>query len=213
MRTPGTSRSKADRRSGNPVLGVVLTAAAVLLPVPAATAEDHAALAAKRLGITMQAQQKANWCWAAAGNAAEGARRLPGGTVFREPQIDAWYVHRGTEVLPLDEDAIRAVGADGTTLAAYRHRVRAAYADKLPGSAYAKEGRAGGYGTSAAPPGTAGASGTALGTAPRAATASAAAAPGSPFPAGPAAAAAAAAAAVATALACARARRPHRRRP
>ncbi|WP_078887714.1 hypothetical protein [Streptomyces sp. NRRL S-118] len=145
--------------------------------------------------------------------AAEGARRLPGGTVFREPRIDAWYVHRGTEVLPLDEDAIRAVGADGTTLAGYRHRVRAAYADKLPGSPYAKEGRAGGYGTSAAPPGTAGASGTARGTAPRAATASAAAAPGSPFPAGPAAAAAAAAAAVATALVGARARRRHRRRP
>lgn len=82
--------------------------------------------------------------------AAEGARALPGGTVFQEPQIDAWYVHKGNRVLPLDEDAVDAVGARGTTLAAYRTRVRRAYADKLPGSAYARSGRAGGYGPSAA---------------------------------------------------------------
>ncbi|WP_103507554.1 hypothetical protein, partial [Streptomyces sp. SM13] len=51
---------------------------------------------------------------------AQGARALPGGTVFREPQIDAWYVHDGSRVLPLDEDATTAVGAKGTTLDAYR---------------------------------------------------------------------------------------------
>ncbi|ANW22058.1 hypothetical protein [Streptomyces clavuligerus] len=80
-----------------------------------------------------------------------GERRLPGGTVFREPQIDGWYVTRGTKVLPLDEDATRAIGARGTGLDAYRDRVRAAYGDKLPGSAYAKKGVAGGYGTDGAP--------------------------------------------------------------
>nr|WSW69872.1 hypothetical protein OG461_28790 [Streptomyces sp. NBC_00995] len=84
--------------------------------------------------------------------AAAGARRLPGGIVFREPQIDAWYVQKGSRVLPLDGDAVRAVGPGGTTLAAYRTRVRAAYADKLPGSGYARAGRAGGYGPSAAGP-------------------------------------------------------------
>ncbi|MFI6104932.1 hypothetical protein [Streptomyces sp. NPDC051310] len=143
--------------------------------------------------------------------AVEGARRLPGGTVFREPQIDAWYVHKGTEVLPLDADAIRAVGADGTTLAAYRHRVRAAYGDKLPGSAYAKAGRAGGYGTPAEPPGTA-ATAAPPGTAAASAIApgAASATPGNPFPAGPAAAAATAA--VAAALAGFRARRRHHHR-
>ncbi|MCM2390856.1 hypothetical protein NBG84_21565 [Streptomyces sp. CWNU-1] len=78
-----------------------------------------------------------------------GASKLAGGTVFREPQIDAWYVSKGAKVLPLDEDAVRAVGTKGTTLAAYRDRVRAAYADKLPGSAYAKKGVAGGYDHSA----------------------------------------------------------------
>ncbi|MFF4448008.1 hypothetical protein [Streptomyces sp. NPDC001502] len=74
-----------------------------------------------------------------------GAEKLPGGTVFREPQIDAWYVAGGSRVLPLDEDAVRAVGAGGTSLAAYRARVAGAYGDKLPGSPYAGRGAAGGY--------------------------------------------------------------------
>lgn len=74
-----------------------------------------------------------------------GAAKLPGGTVFREPQIDAWYVAGGDRVLPLDEDAVAAVGERGTTLAAYRVRVTRAYGDKLPGSAYAVRGEAGGF--------------------------------------------------------------------
>ncbi|MFI8998326.1 hypothetical protein [Streptomyces sp. NPDC053542] len=73
-----------------------------------------------------------------------------GGTLFREPQIDAWYVQRGDRVLPLDADAKRAVGAAGTTVAAYQKRVHAAYGDKLPGSAYDRRGEAGGYGERAA---------------------------------------------------------------
>ncbi|MFE2378737.1 hypothetical protein [Streptomyces sp. NPDC059398] len=77
--------------------------------------------------------------------AAKGAAALPGGTVFREPQINAWYATKGTRVVPLDTEAVRAIGAGGTTLAAYQHRVHQAYADKLPGSAYAKKGEAGGY--------------------------------------------------------------------
>nr|WSX52473.1 hypothetical protein OG409_28180 [Streptomyces sp. NBC_00974] len=74
-----------------------------------------------------------------------GAAKLPGGTVFREPQIDAWYVARGGSVLPLDEDGVRAVGEQGVSLAAYRARVVKAYGDKLPGSAYARSGKAGGF--------------------------------------------------------------------
>ncbi|MFJ4688711.1 hypothetical protein [Streptomyces sp. NPDC088789] len=85
--------------------------------------------------------------------AQRGERLLPGGTVFREPQIDAWFVSKGAKVLPLDKDAIRAVGAEGSTLDAYRARVRAAYGDKLPGSAYAKKGVAGGYDSSTEPGG------------------------------------------------------------
>ncbi|MER5544906.1 hypothetical protein ABT072_21180 [Streptomyces sp. NPDC002589] len=74
------------------------------------------------------------------------------GTVFREPQIDAWYVVRGGRVLPLDPDARRAVGKGGVTLAAYQRLVHAKYGDKLPGSAYDRAGKGGGYGGTAAPP-------------------------------------------------------------
>ncbi|MFE2009526.1 hypothetical protein [Streptomyces sp. NPDC059491] len=84
--------------------------------------------------------------------AEQGARLLPGGLVFREPQIDAWYVQKGAKVLPLDDDAVRAVGRGGTSLTAYRERVARAYADKLPGSAYARKGAAGGYGSAPAAP-------------------------------------------------------------
>ncbi|WP_051805080.1 hypothetical protein [Streptomyces sp. NRRL F-2747] len=91
-----------------------------------------------------------------------GAAKLPGGTVFREPQIDAWYVAAGDRVLPLDEDAERAVGTGGVTLAVYRARVVKAYGDKLPGSAYARKGEAGGYAEAAAEAG--GGAGTGAGT-------------------------------------------------
>ncbi|WP_405565474.1 hypothetical protein [Streptomyces sp. NBC_01180] len=86
--------------------------------------------------------------------AAKGAAKLPGGTVFHEPQINAWYVAKGARILPLDTEAVHAVGAHGTTLAAYQHRVHEAYGDKLPGSAYAKKGEAGGYADAATGTGT-----------------------------------------------------------
>ncbi|BDM68069.1 hypothetical protein HEK616_15560 [Streptomyces nigrescens] len=81
---------------------------------------------------------------------AAGAARDAAGTVFHEPQIDAWYLQRGDRIEPLDADARKAVGAHGTTVAAYRKRVAKAYGDKLPGSAYDKRGEAGGYGPKAA---------------------------------------------------------------
>lgn len=77
--------------------------------------------------------------------AARGERKAPGGTVFHEPQIDAWYVQRGDRVLPLDGDARDAVGERGTSLGAYQRRVHDAYGGKLPGSGYDRDGRAGGY--------------------------------------------------------------------
>ncbi|MEV5594359.1 hypothetical protein [Streptomyces sp. NPDC052496] len=74
-----------------------------------------------------------------------------GGTVFQEPQINAWYEQRGDRIRPLDAEARKAVGAGGTTVAAYQKRVAEAYGDKLPGSAYDRRGAAGGYGPQAAP--------------------------------------------------------------
>ncbi|MCJ0872782.1 hypothetical protein MTF69_26215 [Streptomyces sp. AP-93] len=92
-----------------------------------------------------------------------GAAKLPGGTVFREPQIDAWYVAGGERVLPLDPDAIDAVGERGMSIAAYRARVVKAYGDKLPGSAYAKSGKAGGFAPTEAAAGSGGTRGLPVG--------------------------------------------------
>ncbi|GAA3910381.1 papain-like cysteine protease family protein [Streptomyces gulbargensis] len=44
------------------------TVAAAPVTAAAPDGEDVSAFAAKRLNITMQAQQKTNWCWAAGGN-------------------------------------------------------------------------------------------------------------------------------------------------
>jgi hypothetical protein len=67
-----------------------------------------------------------------------------GGTVFREPQLNAWYVLRGGRVLPLDGEARASVGG-GVSLAAYQKLVRQRYGDKLPGSGYDRAGLGGGF--------------------------------------------------------------------
>ncbi|WP_457028360.1 hypothetical protein [Kitasatospora sp. P5_F3] len=92
-----------------------------------------------------------------------------GGTVFREPQLNAWYVLRDGRVLPLDDDAVRSVGQAGVTLTAYQQLVHQRYGDKLPGSAYDRAGKGGGYETAGPaaepdglPPLTAGVAGAAL---------------------------------------------------
>lgn len=87
--------------------------------------------------------------------AAQGA----GGTVFREPQLNAWYVLRGGRVLPLDVEARDSVGAGGVTLAAYQKLVHQRYGDKLPGSAYDRAGKGGGFETQTAQPRSASGSG------------------------------------------------------
>ncbi|MFC9331830.1 hypothetical protein [Kitasatospora sp. NPDC057015] len=79
-----------------------------------------------------------------------------GGTAFREPQINAWYVLREGRVLPLDEEARLSVGAGGISLAAYQELVHRRYGDKLPGSAYDRAGEGGGYRPDAAAPETSG---------------------------------------------------------
>ncbi|MFJ2772832.1 papain-like cysteine protease family protein [Streptomyces sp. NPDC087300] len=84
MRHPYSTKSSPGRRRCLSAVAVVAAAlfaaptaaaaAAPLDPAPAraattaTAAADPSVLAAKRLNITMQAQQKTNWCWAAAGN-------------------------------------------------------------------------------------------------------------------------------------------------
>ncbi|MBO2450959.1 hypothetical protein J4573_27945 [Actinomadura barringtoniae] len=71
--------------------------------------------------------------------------RAAGGTVFTEPQIHAWYRLANGRVTGLNDTALTSVGKGGVTVAAYQRLVHTRYADKLPGSPYAKSGRLGGY--------------------------------------------------------------------
>ena len=96
---------------------------------------------------------------------AYATQTRPGGTVFEEPQIGAWYQLVGGRVLPLDDAARQSVGADGVSLDAYHRLVRSRYADKLPGSAYDRAGLAGGF--QPREPALAAGSGTGSGNGPR----------------------------------------------
>ncbi|NRQ35645.1 hypothetical protein HII36_27980 [Nonomuraea sp. NN258] len=69
------------------------------------------------------------------------------GVVFREPQLNAWYALRGGQVVPLNTEATQSIGAAGVPMADYQRLVRQRYGAKLPGSAYARDGYAGGYGS------------------------------------------------------------------
>jgi hypothetical protein len=80
------------------------------------------------------------------GNIASGdvesayARTLPpGAQLLHEPQVDAWYAVRDGRVTPLSGNK------SAVTVADYQRTVSARYADKLPGSAYDRDGEAGGY--------------------------------------------------------------------
>ncbi|MEU3964117.1 papain-like cysteine protease family protein [Streptomyces buecherae] len=70
---PLTPRKRRARRPHPRRLTVTALAAVAVLAVPTATAtaatdDTRDTRAANRLNITMQAQQKTNWCWSAAGN-------------------------------------------------------------------------------------------------------------------------------------------------
>ncbi|MEU4251765.1 hypothetical protein AB0F15_30545 [Amycolatopsis sp. NPDC026612] len=90
------------------------------------------------------------------GNIASGdvegeyARKLPAGAqLLHEPQVDAWYAVRDGRVTPLSDTNAAATDTAVTnaavTVAGYQRTVEARYADKLPGSVYARDGEAGGY--------------------------------------------------------------------
>ncbi|MFF7245692.1 hypothetical protein ACFZBU_17500 [Embleya sp. NPDC008237] len=79
------------------------------------------------------------------------ARQAAGDQVFTEPQIAAWYHVRDGRVLPLNPAARESVGANGTTVAAYRQLVHGRYGDKLPGSDYRRSGKVGGFTSNGTP--------------------------------------------------------------
>ncbi|WP_030687918.1 papain-like cysteine protease family protein [Streptomyces sp. NRRL B-1347] len=64
-----TATAAAAPHDTSAARSVASAASSVSSPAAGArAAADPSVLAAKRLNITMQAQQKTNWCWAAAGN-------------------------------------------------------------------------------------------------------------------------------------------------
>ncbi len=68
-----------------------------------------------------------------------------GALVFTEPQVGAWYALSGTQVRPLNQSAIKSIGARPITVTAYQELVSTRYSDKLPGTHYNDVGMAGGY--------------------------------------------------------------------
>ncbi len=81
---------------------------------------------------------------------AKMAAAAHGAKVLTEPQIGAWYAVSGNQVRALDPDATKAIGSKPISLTKYRQQVASRYADKQAGSAYAANGTAGGYDTTAA---------------------------------------------------------------
>jgi hypothetical protein len=86
----------------------------------------------------------------ASGNTeATMAAAARGAKLLTEPQIGAWYAVTGSTLRALNAEATKAVGSNPISLTAYRQQVSGRYADKQAGSAYAKNGTAGGYSESA----------------------------------------------------------------
>ncbi|WP_371520063.1 hypothetical protein [Kitasatospora sp. NBC_01300] len=84
-------------------------------------------------------------------HAAAAAALGRGAVAFEEPQIRAWYALVDGQVRPLNPDAVRSVGDAGITLAQYQQVVHDRYADKLPGTDYAKAHLLGGFDRGTAP--------------------------------------------------------------
>ncbi len=105
------------------------------------TSGTHASVWAAKVGSTWKVVNIAQ----GSDETSYAAQTRPGGTVFEEPQIGAWYQLIAGKVLPLDATARQSVGPQGMPLADYHKLVRSRYADKLPGSAYDHAGIAGGF--------------------------------------------------------------------
>jgi hypothetical protein len=114
----------------------------------------YAATSAAQGTLTVFTTPDAAGTWHAV-NVASGntesrmAASAAGALVFTEPQIGAWYALSGTHIRPLNQSAIKSIGAKPITTTAYQELVAHRYADKLPGTQYNDSGMAGGYDTTA----------------------------------------------------------------
>jgi hypothetical protein len=74
------------------------------------------------------------------------AAAAAGGYLLHEPQVNAWYAVHGDAVTVLDGSVTGLAAGTKLALADYRAALHHRYADKLPGSAYDRDGAGGGYG-------------------------------------------------------------------
>ncbi|GHG07007.1 hypothetical protein GCM10017567_24190 [Amycolatopsis bullii] len=74
------------------------------------------------------------------------AQAATGGYLLHEPQVNAWYAVHGDTVTVLDGSVTGFAAGTKLSLADYRAALHERYADKLPGSAYDRDGAGGGYG-------------------------------------------------------------------
>ncbi len=74
------------------------------------------------------------------------ARAAAGGYLLHEPQVNAWYAVHDDVVTVLDGSVTGLAAGTKLSLKDYRAALHRRYADKLPGSAYDRDGAGGGYG-------------------------------------------------------------------
>jgi hypothetical protein len=74
------------------------------------------------------------------------AQAAAGGYLLHEPQVNAWYAVHGDAVTVLDGSVTGLAAGAKLTVRDYRAALHRRYADKLPGSAYDRDGAGGGYG-------------------------------------------------------------------
>ncbi|MEV6824746.1 hypothetical protein [Amycolatopsis sp. NPDC051102] len=117
-------------------------AALAYVAVPARTGDGTAATVwAERQGAAWTVVNVAS-----ADYERQYAQAAAGGYLLHEPQVNAWYAVHGDAVTVLDGSVTGLAAGTKLSLADYRAALHGRYADKLPGSAYDRDGAGGGYG-------------------------------------------------------------------
>ncbi|MDS0139527.1 MULTISPECIES: hypothetical protein [unclassified Amycolatopsis] len=145
------ARQSADPRTQVPVYEPTAAFVAGKSDVPAALA--YVAVPAKTgdgTPATVWAERQGP-AWTVV-NVASGdyerqyAQAAAGGYLLHEPQVNAWYAVHGDAVTVLEGSVTGLAAGTKLSLADYRAALHRRYADKLPGSAYDRDGAGGGYG-------------------------------------------------------------------
>ena len=154
-RFPGSHAATAARQTADPRTQVPVyepaaafvagksdvPAALAYVAVPARTGDGTAA-------TVWAERQGAAWTVV---NVASGdyerqyAQAAAGGYLLHEPQVNAWYAVHGDAVTVLDGSVTGLAAGTKLSWEDYRAALHERYADKLPGSAYDRDGAGGGY--------------------------------------------------------------------